>query len=236
MSLEEILRIQEKDDGSRRNPEKYYFSLFGSPSATGTWSYRVEGHHLSLHFTVVNGKVVATPLFMGTNPALVKDGPRAGLRVLGKEEDLARTLLMGLTADQKKTAILSKDALKDIVTMANRRAAIEGKPSGLHASKMTAKQRQMLQDVLEEYVGNLPEQAAQARLDLIKKAGQDLYFAWTGVEEKGGPHYYRVQAKAFLVEFDNTQNGANHVHSVWREMDGDFGEDLLKAHYQASHK
>jgi hypothetical protein len=237
MSLEDILRIMEKDDGNRRNPEKYYFSIFGQPAEKGAWGYRVEGHHISLHFTVVDGKVVSTPMFFGTNPALVKEGPRKGLRVLGREEDLGRDLLMALTPEQRKTAIINPEAYKDILTMASRRAAIDAKePSGLHASKMNSKQRQMLQDIIDEYCYNLPDQVAQYRLDQVKKAGNNIHFAWTGVENKGGPHYYRIHSPGFLIEYDNTQNDANHVHSVWRDLTGDWGEDLLKTHYQASHK
>ncbi|MFN7932328.1 MAG: DUF3500 domain-containing protein [Bryobacteraceae bacterium] len=237
MSLEDILRIMEKDDGERRNPEKYYFSIFGEPSENGAWAYRVEGHHLSLHFTVVNGKVASTPMFMGTNPAHVKEGPRKGLRVLGREEDLGRELVKALTDDQKKTAIVAKEAYKDILTEASRKAALDGQPTGLSAAKMNAKQRQMLQGVMEEYASNLPEQVAQHRLEQIRKAGNNVNFAWAGGEELGNPHYYRVQAPTFLIEYDNTQNGANHVHSVWRDLTGnEWGEDLLKAHYAASHK
>lgn len=235
MSLEDILKTQEKDDGSRRNPEKYYFSIFGDPGDKA-WSYRVEGHHISLHFIVIDGKIVSTPMFYGTNPALVKDGPRAGLRVLGREEDLARELVQALTPEQMKTALVAEKAYSDIFTMASRKAAITGQPSGLSASKMNAKQKQMLQAVLEEYASNLPDQVAQYRLDQIKKAGTNMHFAWAGPTEKGAPHYYRIQSQIFLVEFDNTQNGANHVHSVWRDFDGDFGEDLLKAHYASAHK
>jgi hypothetical protein len=235
MSLEDVLRILEKDSGERRNPEKYYFTVFGEPKEKGTWGYRVEGHHISLHFTVLDGKVVSTPLFMGANPAMVKEGPRAGLRVLSREEDLARELLMALTPEQKKVAVVTAEAYKDILTEASRKAALAGQPTGLSVTKMNAKQRQMLQAVLDEYCYNLPEQAAQHRLEVIKKAGNNLNFAWAGVAEKGGPHYYRIQGPNFLVEYDNTQNGANHIHSVWREMEGDWAEDLLKAHYQASH-
>ncbi|MBI3684162.1 MAG: DUF3500 domain-containing protein [Acidobacteria bacterium] len=236
MSLEEILRIMENDNGERRNPEKYYFTVFGEPSEKGVWAYRVEGHHLSLHFTVIDGKVVSTPLFMGSNPAEVKQGPRQGLRVLAREEDLGRDLLKSLTTEQKKVAIVTADAYKDILTGASRKAALAGQPSGLHASKMTARQRQLLQALLEEYCSNLPDQVAQWRLDQVKKAGTNLHFAWAGGEERGQGHYYRVHAPAFLVEYDNTQNDANHIHSVWRDIEGDWGEDLLKAHYQASHK
>jgi hypothetical protein len=235
MSLEDILRIMEKDDGVRRNPEGYFFSIFGKPSATGTWAYRVEGHHLALNFTLANGKVTGAPNFMGTNPAEVREGPRKGLRVLHAEEDLARALLKALTPEQKKTTIVAPEAYKDIITMASRKASLEGQPSGLQASKMTAKQRTMLMEVVEEYAHNLPEEIAQERLGRAKKAGGNLFFAWAGGEELGQPHYYRIQAPDFLIEYDNTQNNANHVHSVWRDLTGDFGADLLKQHYDASH-
>lgn len=236
MSLEEVLRELEKDSGERRNPEKYYFSLFGTPSEKGTWSYRVEGHHISLHFTVVDGKIAGSPMFFGANPAMVKQGPRQGLRVLSREEDLARDLLLALTPEQKKVAVVTGEAYKDILTGASRKAALSGQPSGLPVSKLNGKQRQLLQSLLDEYCYNLPEQAAQARQEIIKKAGNNINFVWAGVEQKGGPHYYRVQAPNFLVEYDNTQNDSNHIHAVWREMDNDWGEDLLKAHYAASHR
>jgi len=236
MSLEDILRILEKDSGVRRNPERYHFSVFGEPSEKSVWGFRVEGHHLSLNFTLVNGKVVGSPNFYGTNPAEVREGPRKGLRVLHAEEDLARELLMALTPEQKAVAIVSKEAYKDIFTMAERKAALTGQPNGLHASKLTGRQREMLARVVEEYTRNMPDDVAQAREELLKKAGNNLYFAWAGVEERGGPHYYRIQAPDFLIEYDNTQNNANHIHSVWREFKGDWGDDLLAQHYKASHK
>ncbi len=236
MSLEDVLRIMEKDDGVRRNPEGYFFSIFGQPSEKGTWGYRVEGHHLSQNFTVVNGKIAGSPSFFGTNPAMVPDGPRKGLRVLAREEDLGRDLIHSLTPDQKKVAVVDKEAYKDIFTMASRKAALTGQPNGLQASKMTAKQRQLLQELLDEYCYNMPDQLAQSREDEIKKAGDSVFFAWAGQEEKGEPHYYRIQAPTFLVEYDDTQNGANHIHSVWRDYEGDFGLDLLKQHYESSHR
>jgi hypothetical protein len=235
MSLEDVLRVIEKDDGNRRNPEKYYFSVFGEPSDTGVWGFRIEGHHLSQNFAVVNGKVADTPSFFGANPAEVREGPRKGLRALAAEEDLARDLMEALTADQKKVAIVAAEAYKDILTSADRKAALTGQPSGLSASKMTKKQVELLSALLADYAHNVPEQLAQARMEQIKKAGTNLYFAWAGVEQRGGPHYYRVQAPAFLIEYDNTQNNANHIHAVWRDFNGDFGLDLLAAHYSASH-
>lgn len=191
---------------------------------------------MAQNWTVVKGKVADSPTFYGTNPALVKEGPQKGLRILANEEDAARELLMALDEAQRKTAIVSETALKDIITMASRKAAIEGHASGLSAAKMNAKQLDLLHNLLEVYAGNMPEELAAARREMIKKAGKNIFFAWTGVKEKSGPHYYRVQAPSFLVEYDNTQNNSNHVHSVWRNYDGDFGMDLLGQHLQAYHR
>ena len=234
MSLEDVLRVLEKDSGERRNPEKYFFSIFGEPAEKGTWGYRVEGHHVSLHFTVVDGKVVGSPTFLGANPAEVREGPRKGLRVLSAEEDLGRAILESLDAAQKKVAIVSDTAYPDILTEASRKAALKGQPSGLSAAKFTPKQKALLTDLLSEYAENLPEDMAEARLNRIKQAGNNLFFAWAGVAERGGPHYYRVQGPTFLIEYDNTQNKANHIHSVWRDFDGDWGQDLLSQHYKSS--
>lgn len=231
MSLEDILRILEKDTKGRRNPEKYHFSIFGEPSETGTWAYRIEGHHVSLHFTVVKGHATGNPTFFGSNPAEVREGPRAGLRVLAAEEDKGRALLMALTPEQRKEAIVAGKAYPDILTERSRKAALAGQPSGLAMSKMNAAQRKLLLDLVAEYIDNVPAELAEQRRERLKAAGTSLHFAWAGVVEKGGPHYYRVQAPAFLIEYDNTQNHANHIHSVWRDFDGDFGVDLLKEHY-----
>ena len=234
MSLDDVLRQMENDNGERRNPEKYYFSIFGEPSDKGTWGFRVEGHHVSLNFTMANGTVVASPNFFGANPAEVRQGPRAGLRILGREEDLGRDLLTALTPEQKTAAIVAKDAYKDILTEASRQASLKGQPSGLSASKMNAHERELLTAIIEEYAHSFPDDVAQFRLDQAKKAGNNLYFAWAGVEQRGGPHYYRIQSPTFLIEYDNTQNNANHIHTVWRDFDGDWGRDLLKEHYQSS--
>jgi hypothetical protein len=235
MSLEDVLRILEKDSGDRRNPEKYYFSIFGEPSLKGPWSYRIQGHHVSLHYTIVNGKVTGNPQFFGSNPAEVRVGPRQGLRVLAAEEDKARALLDTLTPAQKKVAIITETAYPDILTTTKREAALEGKPAGLPASQMTPAQRRLLDALLAEYINNLPEPLSTQRQARVKQAGADLYFAWAGVLERGGPHYYRVQSPTFLVEYDNTQNNANHIHCVWRDFTGDWGEDVLQEHYKQSH-
>jgi len=236
MSLDEVLKLLEGGKGPQRDPEGYFFTVFGEPSASGTWGYRVEGHHLSQNFTIVNGKVQGAPSFFGTNPAQILEGQRKGLRVLAREEDLGRQLVKSLNADQQKTAVISKDAPKEILTEASRKAALSGQPSGLLASRMNASQRAIFQSLLDEYCRNMTDQIDETREEQIKKAGDDIYFAWAGGEEPGEGHYYRIQTASFLVEFDDTQDHANHIHSVWRDFNGDFGEDLLKEHYQSSHR
>jgi len=235
MSLEDVLKIIENDNGERRNPEKYYFSVFGTPSDSGTWGYRVEGHHFSQNYTVVNGNVIDGPSFFGANPAEVRQGPRKGLRTLAGEEDLGIELIHTLDEQQQKVAIVDPTAYHDILTAASRKAALQGRPSGLAASKMNANQFDALMALTEEYARNVPDELAEGRVAQINKAGRNIYFAWSGGINRGDPHYYRVQTASFLIELDDTQDDANHIHSVWREFTGDFGEDLLHQHYQASH-
>ena len=236
MSLEDILRIMENDRGDIRNPEKYYFSVFGTPSENGTWGYRVEGHHLSQNYTVANGSVIDAPSFFGSNPAEVRQGPRKGLRTLAAEDDLGFELIRNLDESQRKVAIVDSAAYADILTAASRKAALQGQPSGLSSSKMTARQFDAFVALMEEYAHNVPDELAEARIAQINKAGRDIYFAWSGGVDRGDPHYYRVQTSTFLIEFDDTQDNANHIHSVWRDFAGDFGDDLLQRHYQASHQ
>ncbi len=236
MSLEEVLRVMQGDSGERRDPEKYHFSIFGQPSERGVWGYRVEGHHVSLHYTVVNGKLAGSPSFFGANPAEVKQGLRKGLRALAPEEDLARNLLGSLNDEQRRAAIVSETAYPDILTSADRKAALEGQPNGLSAVKMTARQKELLAALVSEYAGNMPPEIADYRMKQLREAGDRIFFAWAGSTERGGPHYYRVQTPAFLIEYDCTQDNANHIHSVWRDYDGDFGLDLLKEHYRSSHR
>jgi hypothetical protein len=214
-----------------RDPERYFFSIFGTPSTRNTWGWRVEGHHLSLHFTVVNGTLVAgAPTFLGSNPAEVRDGPKRGTRVLGLEEDAARSLLESLDASQRSTAIINTTAPNDIVTVAS--VKIDPlSPVGIPAAALTVGQRALLQQLVDVYAGYMADDIAADRLARIDKAGWDkVAFAWAGRLERGQKHYYRVQGPTFLIEYDNTQNDANHIHSVWRDFNGDFGEDLLREH------
>ncbi len=235
MSLDQILKDMEKGKGPERDPEKYYVSIFGEPSEQGTWGYRFEGHHISLNFTIVNGKVASSPNFFGANPAEVKEGPRAGLRALRQEEEVGRAFIKSLTDAQRAVAIVDKTAYKEIITFDSRKAALTGQPNGIAFSKLNAKQKELLNDLVQCYASNFPPQIAEWRMDQYRKTQGGLYFAWSGGIEPGEAHYYRVQTPAFLIEYDDTQNNANHIHTVWRDFNGDFGLDLLAQHYQASH-
>jgi hypothetical protein len=218
-----------------RDPEKYFFSFFGTPSDKQTWGWRVEGHHVSLHFTVVNGTLVASsPSFFGSNPAEVREGPKRGLRILGAEEDAARALLESLDAAQRATAIITATAPGDMVTMAKVDIAPLS-PAGVEAAAMTPPQRQLLMQLIDVYTGKMAADIADDRLARVRKAGvEKITFAWAGETERGRKHYYRIQGPTFLVEYDNTQNDANHIHSVWRDFNGDFGRDLLREHLKSS--
>jgi len=234
--LEVILKALE-NGSAMRDPEQYCFSIFGTPAAKGAWGWRVNGHHLSLHFNVANGSAVgSTPTFFGSNPAEVRvDGPKKGLRVLGDREDTARALLMALDASQRTTATLEGAAPGDIVTKTA--AKVDPlSPTGLAASAMTPKQREMLMAVIDTYTSSMASDIAAERLAQLRTAGLDkITFAWAGEAEVGQKHYYRVQGPTFLIEYDNTQNNANHVHSVWRDFNGDFGRDLLREHVKGVH-
>lgn len=176
MSLEDVLRIMENDSGEQRNPERYYFSVFGTPSGR-MWGYRIEGHHFSQNYTVVNGQVVDGPSFFGCNPAEVRQGPRKGLRTLPWEDDLGFDLIHSLDEQRQKVAIVDPTAYRDILTAASRKAALQGQPSGVSASKMNARQFDALRALIDEYVHNVPDELAQGRMEQIKQAGRNIYFA-----------------------------------------------------------
>ena len=233
MQVEGILRTLE-NNSARRDPQNYYFSIFGGPVRDGLWGWRLEGHHLSLNFTSVMNELTVTPAFMGANPHRTIDGPFAGWRVLGAEEDLARTLLDMLSDAQRAKAIIADTAPRDVITGNDRRARLQGF-EGLPASEMTEVQRDALLHLIIEYAHNMRSEIARAQMDKIARAGLDnLYFAWAGGVRRGEAHYYRVHGPTVLFEYDNTQANANHVHTVWRDFQDDFGEDLLRKHYEES--
>ena len=232
MELETILKAIETNGTNVRDPELYFFSIFGTPAAKGNWGWRVEGHHLSLHFTVGDGAAIASsPAFFGSNPAEVRvDGPKKGLRILGAREDTARALLNALDPSQRTTATLADVAPNDIVTMTTIKVD-PLTPVGVAASALKADQQALLMKIVEAYTSVMAPDIASERMAAIRAAGPDkITFAWAGPGDVGKKHYYRVQGPTFLIEYDNTQNDGNHVHSVWRDFNGDFGRDLLREH------
>lgn len=240
MYLDQILYEIEKRD--IRDPERYFFTVFGEPSATSAWGWRVEGHHLSLNFTLRDGHVASTsPSFLGTNPAIVREGPHTGMQVLADEELMGRELLLALDSAQRSQAMIDTKAPNDIVTTTDRRVTL-GEPDGLAYRDMNISQQKMLMALVEDYANRMRRELADHQLARIRDAGVDqVHFAWAGGSEPGDPHYYRIHGPTFLVEYDNTQNEANHVHTVWRDLDADWGEsspsdddDLLARHYRES--
>jgi len=230
MSLEQILYDLE-DKAPHRDADLYFVTVFGQPGKS-FWGWRVEGHHLSLNFALDGDQVLAvTPSFFGANPAQIQAGPRKGLRTLADEEDLARQLVKSLSTEQRSVAIVATNAPRDIITGSDRKAhALE--PVGIPAKNLNADQRELLLKLIKEYVFRYRPEIAEADLKAIQEAGEDkIQFAWAGGLESGQGHYYRIQGPSFLMEYDNTQDGANHIHSVWRDLLNDFGEDLLRKHY-----
>ncbi len=237
MELETILKAIEDAAGNRRfarDSLEYFVTVFGTPSAKGAWGWRVNGHHLGLNFTINNGNAIASsPTFFGTNPAEVREGPKKGMRLLGPQEDAGRALILALDDSQRKTAIFQDQALTEIVTT-NTPKIDPLSPAGVPASAMTPAQRDLLMKVIDAYVSQMTADVASDRMAKIKQAGvEKISFAWAGETERGKKHYYRVQGPTFLIEFDNSQNDGNHIHSVWRDFNGDFGRDLLREHLSA---
>lgn len=228
MSLESILNELEKGKGNVRSPEWYFVSIFGTPSKTGKWGWRFEGHHLSLSYTLDGGKVVAaTPAFFGANPAEVKSGDRKGLRVLPESEDPVQKLVASLTDEQRKVVVQPKQFPE--IEQGKARPMV-GPAVGLPASKMDAAQKELLTRILSGYASRMPADVATEQMEAVKAAGVDkVHFAYAREDSKPGkPYTYRVQGPTFVIEFLNVQgdaanNPANHIHSSWRNMAGDFG-------------
>lgn len=235
MSLEQVLHELEKDSPTRkhdRDQERYWFSIFGTPGGEEPWGWRVEGHHLSLNFSSDNETVITfTPSFIGANPAEVRTGPRAGLRVLAAEEDLARDLMATLRDEQRKETVIAVEAPRDVITGPGQSIDI-GKPTGLSAGEMNEAQQKLLWSLILEYTGTYRPEITQNELEKMKATSDATHFAWAGSLERGEGHYYRIHGPTFIIEYDNTQNDANHIHTVWHSLDNDFGLDTLRKHYE----
>ncbi len=234
MSLEYVL--WELENADHRDTEMYYVAIFGDPTSD-SWAWAFEGHHMSLNFTIADGKVAsATPNFFASNPGVIHEGPRKGLKVLAGEEDVARELVKSLSRKQRKTAVFEEKSPKEILTTAEPVVEHLG-DAGIAYGDLNKDQQAKLMELIRVYVERVREEVAEEELAAIEKVGLDkIVFAWAGGLEPKEGHYYRVQGPTFLLEYANTQNGAEHVHAVWRDFDGDFGRDVLKEHYQKSHK
>ncbi|MDD9949168.1 MAG: DUF3500 domain-containing protein [candidate division Zixibacteria bacterium] len=258
MGLEATLDAREGwSSGNWRDPSDYYVSLFGTPSDQDPWGWKFEGHHVSINYTIAGGKIVApTPFFFGANPASAALNGVSSLRPLGNVEDLARELVRALDEEQRHSALIAAVPPGDIVTV-NQRIITENRekpdrlartdvpydavrytetPRGLAGAGMNDGQREMLEALIGEYIHRMPDAVAEIESDLLRKHGVgDVHLAWAGGLEARQPHYYRLQGGRFLVEYDNVQNDANHVHTVWRNPTNDFGADLLAHHYHTAH-
>lgn len=235
--LEEIL-VALESAGGRANPahgaEKYSVAVFGEPSADGAWSWRIHGHHLYLAFTFIDGRFFASgPAFLGAEPHRVMEGPNAGWRILADEEDLGRAMMNALSPDERAKATLSPEVPRDLFSGSYPEFSLEGPPKGIAWRELSIEKRQKLRALVTEYVANVPPALQASRWDRIEAGGWDnIHFAWMGSIAPEARNYYRVQGPEFLIEYCAVALTENHVHTVWREFNGDFGRDLLREHYQ----
>jgi len=258
MGLEAALDAREGwSSGNWRDTGDYYVSIFGTPSNQGPWGWKFEGHHVSINYTLAGGQVVApTPYFFGSNPAAAALNGVGFLRPLGNVEDLARALMRELDEEQRRLTLIAPVPPGDIVTVNQRILQENNKkpdrlartdvpyetvrytkmPKGLAGARLNDAQQEILRLLIREYINRMPDALAQIECDLLKRHDvDDVHIAWAGGLESRAPHYYRLQCPRFLVEYDNVQNDANHVHTVWRQPNNDFGSDLLACHYDGAH-
>lgn len=233
MSFEYLLKEMEPTN-ENRIPENYFISIYGTPNKDSTWAWKFTGHHLTLNFTIVKDELEFAPFFFGVYPSEVKSGEKKGLRLIKDEEDLGFELILSLTTEQKQKAIFQHNAFLDIVTKNSAQVA-PLLPVGVLASDLKMEQKAILNKILVAYLLSMPTANRIARMkNVLTEDMNFIRFGWAGETEPGKPHYYRIQGKTFLIEFDNTQNNANHIHTVWRDFNDDYGRDLLKEHYQNS--
>jgi hypothetical protein len=219
-----------------RDPLNYYFTIFGTPSKEMPWGWRIEGHHLSLNYSSASGLIdSSTPSFMGANPGIVLSGPNKGGQILKQETDLGFSLVNSFAGDQLQTVRFSETALPEIVS-GNDRKAKNLEPKGISYNSMNEQQKKTFMQLLDVFVKNYQLGFGRKLMEKIKKAGiENLSFAWAGSLQPGAGHYYRIQGPMLLIEYDNTQNNANHVHTAVRDLTNDFAEDILREHYQKEH-
>lgn len=219
-----------------RDPQLYYWTVFGEPGRAEPWGWRAEGHHLSVHYSVWGDQVIAvTPFFFGANPAEVRKGPKEGLRILARREDLAIELINSLDAAQRRRAVIHDKAPWDILGYNASKQPVHD-DEGIAGRDLNGAQQEILMTLIAEYVNGVPAPVAEQRLAAIRDTGLDDYrLIWAGGTDRARDHYYRIHGGRFIVEFDNIQNGANHIHSVWRDVENDFAQDILRDHRMLYH-
>ena len=242
IELEKVLIIIEGNKfhmghGTGRDPLNYHFCIFGNPSATDIWGWRFEGHHIALNFTSSNGEIVSTtPSFFGSNPGVVTIDEQRGKEVLKKETELGFQLVNSFNENQLPIARFSETAPHEIITGTD--VKVNGlEPRGISYTALNGDQKEMFMDLLNVYINNYQLGFAKTLRTKIENAGiENLYFAWAGGMQRGIGNYYRIQGPMLLIEYDNTQNNANHVHTVVRDLTNDYAEDILREHYKHDHK
>ncbi len=238
MELENVLREVEgrPANDTHRDPGNYYFSVFGSPAADQIWGWRLEGHHVSLNFSSEDDRLVSgTPGFFGSNPAIVLSGSEKGKYILKDEAELGFALLHALRENQLAKAVINENAPGDILTAASRKAMISD-PRGVLYAELDDTQQKLFLQLLSIYIHRYTRLFAETMMKEIEDAGLDqLRFAWAGEHQPGPghPHYYRIQGPTIIIEYDNIQNNANHIHTVIRDLKNDFGGDELLEHYKS---
>jgi hypothetical protein len=242
IGLEKVLAILEGESKLpngrlRRDPLNYHFCIFGIPSPTSNWAWRFEGHHISQNFVISNGKIISsTPSFLGSNPAIVKSGEQKGKQVLKQEMELGFKLMNSLTPQQLKVAKVSESAPSEILTGNSRNIKLPD-AKGIKYTALTETQKKIFDELLQVYVDNYQLGFSRTLMEKIRTAGIDnLFFAWAGGLEEGVGQYYSIQGPMLLIEYDNVQNNANHVHTVVRDLTNDYAEDILREHYEKEHR
>ncbi len=239
MELENVLREIEGRSVSDnyRDPLNYYITIFGTPSKEMPWGWRMEGHHLAINFSSINNKIgSSTPTFWGSNPGIVPKGEEKGKEILKLETDLGFELCNSFSDEQKKKAVLAEKAYPEII-MTNKVKAQSIEPVGLAYTEMNVSQQKLFLRLLEVFIRNYQLDFSNKLMAKIEKAGiENLSFGWAGGFSPGPGNYYRIQGPMLLIEYDNTQNNANHVHTAIRDLTNDFAEDVLREHYLKEHK
>ena len=230
IDLENYLAVVENNP-YKRDASKYYIAFYGTPNKDSLWAWSFEGHHISLNFTITANAISFAPSFWGSNPGIIPDGPEKGKIILETDHNLGLQLVNSLSPKQKTIALVSTKTYGEILTM-NQSAVQFFKNNGISLGQLKPPQKELLRKIVFHHLDRMEKTVSKKTRQLLEKENwEEITFTWAGKFEKLKAHYYRIQGKSFLIEYDNSQNNGNHIHLVWREFDGDFGRDLIREHY-----